>query len=99
MSAKKSLHELKKAVSKIPQKMLNVRTNAETDIASLPDVQEAVSSARAQLGEGGRILIRPSGTEPLIRIMVEGNLNEEVERIAGMLAKKIESIVQSSFAT
>ena len=99
VSAKKSLHELKKAVSKIPQKMLNVKTNAETDIASLPDVQEAVSSARAQLGEGGRILIRASGTEPLIRIMVEGNLNEEVERIAGMLAKKIESIVQSSFAT
>ena len=99
VSAKKSLHELKKAVSKIPQKMLNVKTNAETDIASLPDVQEAVSSARAQLGEGGRILIRASGTEPLIRIMVEGNLNEEVERIAGMLAKKIESIVKSSFAT
>jgi phosphoglucosamine mutase len=93
-----SLYELKKGVSKLPQIMLNVRINPGTDVASLPEVQETVFRAQELIGERGRVLIRASGTEPLIRIMVEGDSTEEVERIAKMLGKKIESIVKSSIA-
>ena len=98
VSKNQSLHELKQEVSKLPQTMLNIRITSEIDVFSLPDVKEAVSSAEALIGERGRVLIRASGTEPLVRIMVEGNSAEEVERVAKTLAKKIESIVKSAIA-
>ena len=55
------------------------------------DIKEIISSAEAEIGEGGRLVVRPSGTEPLIRIMVEGEDESKSERIAIETAEKIKS--------
>jgi phosphoglucosamine mutase len=59
------------------------------------EVQEAVKSAENQLQERGRVLLRPSGTEPLVRVMVEGQDAQEVDQ----LAQQIAEVVEQSFST
>lgn len=68
----KSLHELKGGMSKFPQIMKNVRTSQKVDLDTLPAVQSAVQSVEEKLAGRGRVLLRPSGTEPVVRVMVEG---------------------------
>jgi phosphoglucosamine mutase len=68
-----SLHDLKKGFTKFPQKLVNIPFKKENDPLSRPDVQEYIAQSQAKLGEKGRIIIRKSGTEPLIRIMVEAD--------------------------
>jgi phosphoglucosamine mutase len=74
-----------------PQTMINVETPRSLDLDSEPRVQDAVRQAESRLGDRGRILLRPSGTEPLIRVMVEGRDPGEVEMIATELAQCVES--------
>ncbi len=73
-----------------PQTMINVETPRSLDLDSEPRVRDAVRSAESRLGESGRVLLRPSGTEPLIRVMVEGQDPGEVENIAAELAQCVE---------
>ena len=73
-----------------PQTMINVETPRSLDLDSEPRVQDAVRFAETRLGDSGRILLRPSGTEPLIRVMVEGRDPGEVEMIATELAQCVE---------
>lgn len=80
------LHELKQGMSKFPQTMINVRLTERKDVSAHPDVQSAVADAEAELAGRGRVLLRPSGTEPLIRVMVEGEDDALVSRIAKELA-------------
>ena len=74
-----------------PQTMINVETPRSVDLDSEPRVQDAVRSAETRLGDNGRVLLRPSGTEPLIRVMVEGRDPGEVEIIATQLAQCVEA--------
>ena len=59
---------------------------------------EAVRAAESQLGEGGRVLLRPSGTEPLVRVMVEGRDRQQVEALAASLAASVETALDQAMA-
>jgi phosphoglucosamine mutase len=69
-----------------PQVLVNVRVNRKFDCRANPAVAKAVSSAESKLGSKGRVLLRPSGTEPVIRVMVEGEPREQVEQLANDIA-------------
>ena len=81
----KTLADLKGAMTKFPQVMINVPANSAKVMANNA-VQSAVRDVGAVLGDKGRVLLRPSGTEPLIRVMVEGEDAPQVKRVAAQLA-------------
>lgn len=89
-----TLTELRSGMQKFPQIMINVRLNNSSDPLQKPHVQAAIKEAEALLGERGRILLRMSGTEPLIRVMVEGEELTIVKNIANELAAVVEQAVQ-----
>lgn len=72
-----------------PQVLVNVRTTGRFDFAADRDVRKAVAGAEAALGGNGRVLLRASGTEPLIRVMVEGRPRPTVERWASAIADAV----------
>jgi phosphoglucosamine mutase len=91
MSAQEvSLHELKSAMTKLPQVMINVRVKDRFDPLDREDVRKAVAWAESELQGAGRTLLRASGTEPLIRVMVEGEDAEKTGRLANELAAAVE---------
>jgi len=79
ISQNKQLHELVADMSKYPQIMINVRLDEKLDIDSCQSVQKAVQQAEKELAGTGRVLLRASGTEPVIRVMVEGQDAAQVE--------------------
>jgi len=81
-----SLAELTTGMSRYPQVLLNVAIARKVDPHALPAVVDAVAAADAQLAGTGRIVLRPSGTEPLIRVMVEGEDGVLVKALAEQLA-------------
>jgi phosphoglucosamine mutase len=81
-----SLRELRARVKKFPQTMINVALGRGIEIGTNDRVQAAVREVESQLGSRGRVLLRPSGTEPVIRVMVEGEDAVLVERQARALA-------------
>ena len=88
----KSLSALASVMKKYPQYMINVRTDAIGKAAFNSDeaIKTLISEHEAKMGNGGRILIRPSGTEPLIRVMTEGEDPAIAEKICRSLATAIE---------
>jgi phosphoglucosamine mutase len=88
-----SLHALRSAVTKYPQQLINVRLNKMVDIDGNPDIAKAVSDVEQRLGDEGRVLLRPSGTEPVIRVMVEGRDATLTKKLAQELASVIEQVV------
>jgi len=82
---KKSLAELASVMTVFPQVLINVR-GVERSRAEDADVLDAVAAASASLGASGRVLLRPSGTEPMVRVMVEAASEDEAQRIAQELA-------------
>jgi phosphoglucosamine mutase len=88
-----SLHELASALVVAPQILLNVRTPNKTVLEDR-SVRAAIESAERELGAAGRILVRPSGTEPLIRVMIEGDSRENIDRLAHALAEKVRIAAQ-----
>jgi phosphoglucosamine mutase len=87
-----TLHELVAAVVYAPQLLVNVRTN-HREVMQHRVVQQAIAHAEAALGNSGRLLVRPSGTEPLIRVMAEGDDPKLVEEVVHRLASQIEQEV------
>ena len=81
----KTLHDLKAGMSKYPQVLINVSVTGSVDLRRSP-IQEAIKAVESQLGDHGRVLLRPSGTEPVVRVMVEGADAGVVERHARELA-------------
>lgn len=92
-NSKKKVSELAGKIEQYPQVIINVHVKNELKIKVIEDreVQMALRDVGAQLGSEGRILVRPSGTEPLIRVMVEGREFDMVNSIAGHVADVIES--------
>ena len=84
----KSLAELASIMTVFPQTMINVKGVDKTRVDD-EQVQAAVADVEAQLGDTGRVLLRPSGTEPLVRVMVEAATHEEAERAASGLAEVV----------
>ncbi|MDT0303217.1 phosphoglucosamine mutase [Streptomonospora wellingtoniae] len=88
------LDELAKVMTRLPQVLINVRGVDKARAKSSEALAEAVSAAEAELGETGRVLIRPSGTEPMVRVMVEAaaeaHAHEVAERLAGVVREDLE---------
>ncbi|MEX0950732.1 MAG: phosphoglucosamine mutase [Gammaproteobacteria bacterium] len=100
----RTLHELKSGMQKFPQVLVNVRltdhvnghAGGRNSVMELPVVLAAVSEAEKTLGKTGRVLLRPSGTEPLLRIMVEGEQAAQVQLLSEQLADVVRHEVNTS---
>ena len=82
----KALSELAKGMVKYPQTMVNVRIDNRLDPAKSVAIQDAVVKAEGELADTGRVVLRASGTEPVIRVMVEGKDHDQVAELAKRLA-------------
>ena len=91
----KKLSELASVMKKYPQVTLNVKVSPKGKSAFYTDKEIAakIDDAKKMLGKDGRIVVRPSGTEPLIRVMVEGMDTEKIERIVSDVAEVIKARV------
>ncbi len=85
------LSELASCFDHFPQVLVNVEVAKMRDPSELPEVQDKIAAAEAQLGDEGRIVVRPSGTQPLVRVMVEGRDQQMIETLAADVAEVIES--------
>jgi phosphoglucosamine mutase len=85
----KNLHELKSGMTKYPQVLLNIKTKSKLDLDHDERIQKAVKDVEKKLGGSGRVLLRASGTEPLIRVMVEGQNEDEVTGYANQIAEQV----------
>jgi phosphoglucosamine mutase len=85
------LAQLASAMQPLPQVLINVEVADKATAAAAPSVQTAVDEAEAELGDTGRILLRPSGTEPMIRVMVEAAEQEVAHRVATRVAEAVSS--------
>ncbi|VAX00534.1 Phosphoglucosamine mutase [hydrothermal vent metagenome] len=92
VNSEKDLHELLEGMDKYPQHMINVRLEERFNPDESEKVQLAVKQAETELRDTGRVLLRPSGTEPVIRVMVEGQDNSQVL----ILAEKLAGVVSSA---
>jgi phosphoglucosamine mutase len=88
-----SLHDLKSGMQKYPQVLINVRTAKKVDLSTHEGIQNAVRVVEQALGKDGRVLLRASGTEPLIRVMVEGSNPSLVESYAKQLADDVKQAI------
>ncbi|MEM6583617.1 MAG: phosphoglucosamine mutase [Pseudomonadota bacterium] len=88
--AGKSLADFRNGMKKFPQCMINVPVAGKVDLADFPGVAAAVSRVERKLGERGRVLLRPSGTEPKVRVMIEGDDGTQVEVLCQNLADEVQ---------
>ncbi|MCA1772610.1 MAG: phosphoglucosamine mutase [Halomonas sp.] len=97
MREQQSLPALLRGLEKVPQSLVNVRlpagTNAKQVMAS-ERLQQAVADLENKLGDEGRVLLRASGTEPLIRVMVEGRAHLDVDQLANRLAEQVKALLK-----
>jgi phosphoglucosamine mutase len=92
-----SLQTLASGMSKYPQKLTNIKLGDKKplEIMESDAVKKAVREAEVEMGGGGRVLLRPSGTEPLIRVMVEGNDLQLVEHFSERIARVVREFVEA----
>lgn len=88
-----SLSTLVSDLKKFPQVMINVARGREVNLDADPSIASAVERAEQELGETGRVLLRPSGTEPLVRVMVEGQHPQKVSALAEQLADEVRRLI------
>jgi len=86
----RSLEELAAIMERLPQVLHNVRVGTKEGLSENAAIQAAIAQAEARLQGRGRVLVRPSGTEPLIRVMLEGPDEAELATLAGEIARVIE---------
>lgn len=85
------LSELKAGMEKYPQTLINIRVSAGKAPLEEAEVQKAIADGETELGDEGRILIRKSGTEPLIRVMAEGKDEQRINQVAEKIAEKVKA--------
>ncbi|MDU3923597.1 MAG: phosphoglucosamine mutase, partial [Staphylococcus aureus] len=86
----KSLSELAGQMKKYPQSLINVRVTDKYRVEENVDVKEVMTKVEVEMNGEGRILVRPSGTEPLVRVMVEAATDEDAERFAQQIADVVQ---------
>lgn len=91
-----SLREMVERMPLLPQTMINVRMPSGAKIDDCPEIADAVKGAESSLGEDGRVLLRPSGTEPVVRVMVEGRDAQHVDDLCQTLAKTVEDVLNAA---
>jgi phosphoglucosamine mutase len=89
ISSGRSLAELGAVMTRLPQVMINVKDVNKARAGIDPEVNSAVTAASRELGSGGRVLLRPSGTEPVVRVMVEAGTTERATEVAERLASVV----------
>ena len=89
----KNLHELKSGMQKYPQILINVKTAKKVNPDTDESIQKAVRAVEEKLGDKGRVLLRASGTEPLIRVMVEGEQADVVKNYAQQLVEDVKKAI------
>jgi phosphoglucosamine mutase len=89
----KSLSELKSGMQKYPQILINIKTPKRVNLDADEGIQKAVRAVEKKLGDKGRVLLRASGTEPLIRVMVEGEHADSVKNHAQELAEEVKKVI------
>jgi phosphoglucosamine mutase len=87
----KRLSELKQLMRKFPQVLVNVRVADKSKLKNNATIEQAIRKVERELGDNGRVLVRPSGTESLIRVMAEGPVKEQVEGFVDEIAKVIQA--------
>jgi phosphoglucosamine mutase len=92
-STGKPLSELKRCLAKYPQAQRNLRVKEKTPIEQIPGVQKLVDEAEKELSGKGRVLLRYSGTEPKIRLLIEGRELAQIDRQANRIADAIQSAI------
>lgn len=95
----RSLRELAQPMPKLPQTLVNVHAERRIDVDHSPSIQAAVREAEAILGSRGRIVLRASGTEPVVRVMVEGEDSETVKSLASRLADSVRAAMTDPVAS
>jgi len=93
VALKGSLESLIEGYKDYPQVTVNVRVKSKPALDSLPGVKRALEEAEGTLGENGRVVLRYSGTEPLVRVMVEAEVTADVERFSRSIAKAVEEAI------
>lgn len=88
------LSELARCMTAVPQILLNIRVKTKPDLTTLPAIQQAIQAGEAKLNSTGRVLVRYSGTEPLLRIMVEGERDALIRSVADEVAGVVRSCLQ-----
>jgi phosphoglucosamine mutase len=88
----RSLAELTSVVQRLPQILINVPVTDRLAVAESDEVAEAVNAVEEELGESGRVLLRPSGTEQLVRVMVEAPSQEQADAVAARLAEVVAAV-------
>ena len=91
--AKGDLPALRAGVTMYPQTMINITVSEKPNLQDHPKISAAVAAVEQRLGKQGRVLLRPSGTEPKVRVMIEGTNREEVELLCADLAAEVERIL------
>ena len=86
----RSLTDLARGFEKFPQILLNVRVRKKRDYSKIAEIQKEIEAASKNLGERGRVVIRYSGTEPLVRIMLEGEKETEIKKYAETIAARFQ---------
>ena len=92
----RSLAELLAGFEQYPQVLVNVRVREKKPFADIESIQSLVRDTEAKLADRGRLLLRYSGTEPLARVMIEGENQAEIETLANNLAAAINTTIGSS---
>jgi phosphoglucosamine mutase len=87
----KPLSELAQVMTSLPQTLINVRVRARRNINEIPVIRAVIDRVEEQLGDNGRVLVRYSGTEPLLRIMLEGQDQNEIAAMANEIARAVEN--------
>ena len=86
-----ALHELVSGMTKLPQVMINVQVPNPVETAQCAELRDAIAAKEKELAQRGRVLVRASGTEPLLRVMVEGEDSTIVREVADELAQVAQS--------
>ncbi len=94
VSTGKSLKELSQVMKRFPQSLINVPDVKKEKLSSSAKISGAIEAHEKELGNSGRILVRPSGTEALVRVMVEAESNDQAEKIANDIASLVRSELQ-----
>lgn len=87
----KSLLDLAQAMTAVPQVLLNVKVATKPDLDTVPELQQAIRDSEQRLNGSGRVLVRYSGTESLLRVMVEGERDDQIRDVVNRLVEVIKA--------
>lgn len=96
IQSQRSLNEAKHDMQKYPQKLINVKMKERVDLDRIPAIGTAVQEIENEIGDKGRVLLRPSGTEPLVRVMIEGENEAQVDTLVQTLANRVQDILEKT---